>query len=377
MCPEPGREQPDARHRLRVPGVRQGAVLQRLRLRGARRRGERGARLQDHWGHRPPAARLHRDDRLQRARPPTAVRFAPDGRVFVAEKSGLIKVFDSLTDTTPTVFADLRTEGPQLLGPRPARAGARPRASRPARTSTSLYTYDAPIGGTAPRWGIAGHRRAARRRPGRRPTAASSAAGSRACRPPATRMTGTEQVLIEDWCQQYPSHSIGDLAFGADGALYVERRRRRELHRRRLRPGRLAGATRAAIRPAASGDALTPPTAEGGALRSQDLRTPPATRVSLDGTIIRVDPAPAPACPDNPLRRAPTPTRGASSPTASATRSVRASGRARTSSGSATSAGTPGRRSTASSTRPRRAVENFGWPCYEGAGPQPGYEAPA
>ena len=41
---------------------------------------------------------------------PTAVRFAPDGRVFVAEKSGLIKVFDGLTDTTPTIFADLRTK---------------------------------------------------------------------------------------------------------------------------------------------------------------------------------------------------------------------------------------------------------------------------
>src|SRR5262245_30932329 len=31
---------------------------------------------------------------------PTAVQFSPDGRVFVAEKSGLIKVFDSLTDTS-------------------------------------------------------------------------------------------------------------------------------------------------------------------------------------------------------------------------------------------------------------------------------------
>src|SRR5262245_27251230 len=41
---------------------------------------------------------------------PTAVRFSPDGRVFVAEKSGVIKVFDNLTDTTPTVFADLRTQ---------------------------------------------------------------------------------------------------------------------------------------------------------------------------------------------------------------------------------------------------------------------------
>ena len=41
---------------------------------------------------------------------PIGVQFAADGRVFVAEKSGIIKVFDGLTDATPTVFADLRTE---------------------------------------------------------------------------------------------------------------------------------------------------------------------------------------------------------------------------------------------------------------------------
>ena len=40
---------------------------------------------------------------------PTAIRFSPDGRVFVAEKSGLIKVFANLSATTPTVFHDLRT----------------------------------------------------------------------------------------------------------------------------------------------------------------------------------------------------------------------------------------------------------------------------
>src|SRR5262245_20054127 len=38
---------------------------------------------------------------------PTVVRFASDGRIFVAEKGGTIKVFDNLSDTTPTVFADL------------------------------------------------------------------------------------------------------------------------------------------------------------------------------------------------------------------------------------------------------------------------------
>ena len=40
---------------------------------------------------------------------PTAIEFAGDGRVFVAEKSGIIKVFGDLNDSTPTVFADLRT----------------------------------------------------------------------------------------------------------------------------------------------------------------------------------------------------------------------------------------------------------------------------
>src|SRR5947209_6401284 len=32
---------------------------------------------------------------------PTAIRFASDGRVFVAEKSGIILIFDSLSSTTP------------------------------------------------------------------------------------------------------------------------------------------------------------------------------------------------------------------------------------------------------------------------------------
>ena len=36
---------------------------------------------------------------------PTSVQFASDGRVFVAEKSGQILVYDNLADSTPTVFA--------------------------------------------------------------------------------------------------------------------------------------------------------------------------------------------------------------------------------------------------------------------------------
>ena len=38
---------------------------------------------------------------------PTVLQFAPDGRIFVGQKNGVIKVFQSLTDTNPVTFADL------------------------------------------------------------------------------------------------------------------------------------------------------------------------------------------------------------------------------------------------------------------------------
>ena len=38
---------------------------------------------------------------------PTNVEFAADGRIFVAEKGGRIKVFDNPADPVPDVFADL------------------------------------------------------------------------------------------------------------------------------------------------------------------------------------------------------------------------------------------------------------------------------
>ena len=38
---------------------------------------------------------------------PTVIRFAPDGRMFVAEKSGRIKVFDNVDDPSSVLVADL------------------------------------------------------------------------------------------------------------------------------------------------------------------------------------------------------------------------------------------------------------------------------
>ncbi len=86
---------------------------------------------------------------------PTAIRFAPDGRIFVAGKQGVIYVFDSLEDEEPTIFADLRKQvydngdrgilglelDPELRG-KPSRLRSlhlQPRAwGRPARRLSTL-----------------------------------------------------------------------------------------------------------------------------------------------------------------------------------------------------------------------------------------------
>ena len=67
---------------------------------------------------------------------PTAAAFAPDGRVFVAEKSGLIKVFDCLADTTPTCSPTCARRS-TTSGTAACSAWRSTRSSRPARTSTS------------------------------------------------------------------------------------------------------------------------------------------------------------------------------------------------------------------------------------------------
>src|SRR5919109_1681643 len=82
---------------------------------------------------------------------PTAVRFSPDGRIFVAQQNGVVKVFDSVNATSGTTFADLRPEVDDywdrgLLG-----LALDPQF--PTRPYVYvLYSYDAPLGATAPVW---------------------------------------------------------------------------------------------------------------------------------------------------------------------------------------------------------------------------------
>ena len=304
---------------------------------------------------------------------PTAVRFARDGRIFVGEKSGLIKVFDGLSDATPTVFADLRTNvfngwDRGLLG----------LALDPDFPTSPfvyvLYTHDAEIGAPGPRWGAAGASSDPCPDPPGINTNGCVVSGRLSrLRAAGDVMTGGEQVLVEDWCQQYPSHSVGSLAFGPDGALYASGGDGASFtftdYGQKGDPPNPCGDP-----PAGVGGAQTIPSAEGGALRSQDLRTS-ADAVTLDGTIIRVDPATGAALANNPLYR---------HPDANGRRVVayglRNPFRFAIRPGSDDLyIGDVGYRAREEINRvgdPTDATaENFGWPCYEGGGRQPAYDA--
>jgi glucose/arabinose dehydrogenase/PKD repeat protein len=304
---------------------------------------------------------------------PTAVRFASDGRVFVAEKSGLVKVFQSLSDTSPDIFADLRTQVHNFWDRGLLGLALHPNFPNEPYVYV-LYTHDAAIGGTAPRWGAPGVTSdPCPTPPG--PTADGCVVSGRLSRLTASgnSMVGSEQVLIEDWCQQYPSHSIGSLDFGADGALYVSGGDGASFNftdwGQDGNPVNPCGDP-----PGGAGAPLTPPTAEGGALRSQDLRTS-GDPASLDGAVLRVDPNTGAALPNNPLAGSPDPNvrriiaYGLRNP-------FRFTHRPGTSEVWLGDVGWGDWEEINRVVSPTDAVvDNFGWPCYEGPGRQPGYDS--
>ncbi|MEU4626169.1 PQQ-dependent sugar dehydrogenase [Actinoplanes sp. NPDC023801] len=285
---------------------------------------------------------------------PVDLEFAPDGRILVAEKGGRIKVFDDLADTTPTVFADLSANVHSqwdrgLLGMTLA-------PGFPADPYVYvLYTYDAPPGRTAPVWN----------------DACTNANDGRCIvtgrlsrlRADGNTMTGSEQVLLHDWCQQFPSHSVGDIAFGADGMLYVA-------------AGDGASFSAVDYGQFPSGAPTNPcadPAGEGGALRAQDVRTP-GDPTQLDGTLLRLDPATGDAAAGNPNL-------GATDPN---TRRIVANGlrnpyritmRPGTNETWISDTGWTTWEEVNRVVDPTAGVTNFGWPCWEGNARQSGYDS--
>jgi glucose/arabinose dehydrogenase len=296
---------------------------------------------------------------------PTSVAFSPDGRVFVAEKSGLVKAFDSMTDSTPTTVADLRTNVYDFIDRGLLGLAVDPQF--PVRPFLYVvYTYDAEPGGVAPRWNDS-----CPTPPGA--TTEGCIAQGRLSKlvVNAAVTSSVEQPLITDWCQQFPSHSIGTVAVGPDGALYA---------------GAGDGASygwadygqagnACGDPPSPAGTDLTPPTADGGALRSQSMRRGGTAPVSLDGAIVRVDPDTGAGLPGNPF---------ASSANVNARRIIaygmrnpfRFTLRPGTDQLWLGDVGWNTHEEINRIADVNDAVaENFGWPCFEGVPRQPAYDA--
>jgi glucose/arabinose dehydrogenase len=228
-----------------------------------------------------------------------------------------------------------------------------------------LYTYDHVLGSStpAPRWGTPGvYSDPCPTPPG--PTADGCVVSGRLTKLTANgnRMAGAEQVLVEEWCQQYPSHSTGSLEFGPDRALYATGG---------------DGASFTFVDRGQAGAPVNPcgdPPGEGGALRSQDLRTN-GDPVDLNGALIRIDPTTGAGRADNPL---------AGQADADARRILAYGMRnpfrfaIRPGANDVWIGDVGWNRSEEINRIPDptdAAVENFGWPCYEGGVRQGGYDA--
>jgi glucose/arabinose dehydrogenase len=252
---------------------------------------------------------------------PSAIRFAPGGPIYIAEKTGIILAYEGLDDATPTTFADLRTEVNDSFD-----RGILGLAVDPDFPASPylyvLYTYDHILGAPAnevPKWGKEGQSGdGCDEKPSGTGVDACPVSG-RLVRMTADAASGyekavnggggkpEEKVLVEGWCQQYSSHSIGDLQFGPEGALYASGGEGADANGVDYGQNGWPSKNQCGDPPTGLGGDEKPPTAEGGALRSQDARTPfdpfavSPDPTGLSGSVIRIDPTTGEGWPGNPL----------------------------------------------------------------------------
>ena len=296
---------------------------------------------------------------------------------FIAEKGGRILVFDDPADTTPDLLVDI---GPNvhdfwdrgLLG----LAVDPDFPSEPFVYAFYTLNYDPfePEAGL-PRWGDS-----CPDPPGS--TMDGCVVNARLSRfevAPDNTLVGGELILLENhWCQQYPSHSVGDLVFGRDGALYVSAGDGASFSFVDYGQGGGSSGSPTPANPCddppvGRGGMQTSPVAEGGALRSQDLRTS-GDPVGFNGSVLRVDPETGAALPTNPLAG------NDSGDDRVIAYGLRNPFRMASRPGSDEIwIGDVGWNHTEEINRivdpDDSLVENFGWPCYEGPERQAGYDA--
>ena len=246
----------------------------------------------------PAATAPNWDNGLQK---PTTLEFAPDGKIFIAERNGRVLEFDSKEDTTPTLVLSI-LDKVMAKGDRGI-LGMKLDPEYPTKPYIYLsYTYDAPIGGdsslsTHTHYSDGGDECEEAVNNG-----VDCLVSGRLARikiNPATSVAvggpedpTSEEVLVNSWCQQASSHSIGDIEFDSEGALLM---------------GGGDGANWVTLDYGQLGNPCNDPPNEGGSLRAQDLKTPATKNDPTDysGSIIRVNRETGAAMPNNPLAENP------------------------------------------------------------------------
>lgn len=310
---------------------------------------------------------------------PTAIRFAPDGRVVVAELTGTLKVYDSVDDETPVVSG--QGEGWVRGTPAPLevrvhtyldrgllglaldpnfpeepwvyvsytynhRPGTQPDAV-PAYADDSQHAWD-----TCPGPGDGGIDCPVGGRVSRMPMAADGSID-----------TTQEQVLVESGlCFVHPSHTMGALNFGDDGYLYAS-----------------AGEGASFLEPDTGGTRDDNPCGdapgEGGSLRSQDAAYGDDP-VGLDGSVMRIDPDTGQGAPGNPHAGSDDPNKrrilahGFRNPFRFAVQPVRPGAPEEVWVGDVGAS----THEELNRIAPAAPVDNAGWPCFEGVDRHPDFE---